>query len=85
MAEGSIAALETVAKYETDPISSNSDGGKKIRHVRVGHSANKKAKILTNLLLVFPAMEHQVINIRSTTNMTTMRRQKSNQNFFEKL
>lgn len=44
MAEGSIAVLETIAKYETDPISSNSDGGKKIRHVRVGHSANKKAK-----------------------------------------
>lgn len=44
MAEGSIAPLETVAKYETDPISSNSDSGKKIRHVRVGHSANKKAK-----------------------------------------
>ena len=44
MAEESIAVLETIAKYETDPISSNSDGGKKISHVRVGHSANKKAK-----------------------------------------
>ena len=69
-ADGSIVGWETVVKYKADPMNSDSDDGKKIMQVKSRHSANEKAKSLTNLPFVFPVRDHQTISFGLTVNIT---------------